>query len=173
MAILTGSEIKRQVELGNIRISGFDPERVGPNSYNLTLAPELVTYREYVLDCKIDNQTIPHKLTDDGLVLEPGIGYLGRTNEVTETSHFVPLLEGRSSFGRLFLNIHATAGFGDIGFKGFWTLELSVTQPLIVYPNMEICQIYFSTIEGAIDLHYKGKYQNNNGIQSSQIWREF
>ena len=135
MSILTGAEIKRQVMLGNIKIDGFDESRLGPNSYNLSLHPELLTYQEYVLDCKLENKTIGHTITDDGLVLEPGIGYLGRTMEKTATSHFVPMLEGRSSLGRLFLNIHATAGFGDIGFNGFWTLELSVTQPLIIYPK--------------------------------------
>lgn len=53
---------------------------------------------------------------EEGLLLEPDRLYLGRTNEYTYTEGFVPMLEGRSSVGRLGLFIHVTAGFGDVGF---------------------------------------------------------
>jgi deoxycytidine triphosphate deaminase len=58
----------------------------------------------------------------------------------------VPMLEGRSSTGRLGLFIHVTAGFGDIGFAGFWTLEIFCVQPVKIYPDVEICQIYYHDI---------------------------
>ena len=112
---------------------------------------------------------IPH----DGFLLEPNRLYLGRTIEYTETKTLVPMLEGRSSVGRLGLFIHVTAGFGDVGFKGFWTLEIFCIQPVSIYAGVEVCQIYYHTIEGEYDSYSNGKYQNNRGIQPSLLYRDF
>ncbi len=65
------------------------------------------------------------------------------------------MLEGRSSVGRLGLFIHVTAGFGDVGFAGYWTLEIFCVQPIRIYPNVEICQIYYHDIHGDYDLYSK------------------
>jgi dCTP deaminase len=83
------------------------------------------------------------------------------------------MLEGRSSIGRLGMFIHVTAGFGDVGFSGFWTLEIFVIQPLRIYPGVEICQIYYHNIDGAYDQYKSGKYQNNSDIQPSLLFRDF
>ena len=99
--------------------------------------------------------------------------YLGRTVEYTETDKYVPMLEGRSSIGRLGLYIHVTAGFGDVGFSGYWTLEMHCLQPIRIYPNVEICQIYYHTINGEYDLYSSGKYANNQGIQESRLYQDF
>lgn len=111
-------------------------------------------------------------------MLEPGRLYLGRTVEYTKTDGFVPMLEGRSSVGRLGVYIHVTAGFGDIGFSGYWTLEIQCVQPVRIYPGIEICQIYYHTIEGDYEKYGKGKYssgkyQNNTGIQPSLLYKDF
>ena len=107
------------------------------------------------------------------MLLQPGTLYLGRTAEYTRTDEFVPMLEGRSSVGRLGMCIHATAGFGDVGFVGYWTLEIFVVQPLIIYPGVEVCQIYYHTLDGDYDPYTSGKYQNNQGIQPSLMYRDF
>lgn len=106
-------------------------------------------------------------------MLEPGRLYLGRTNEFTRTDGFVPMLEGRSSTGRLGLFIHVTAGFGDVGFAGYWTLEIFCVQPIRIYPNVEICQIYYHDIHGEYEPYKSGKYQNNMGIQPSLLYKDF
>jgi dCTP deaminase len=98
--------------------------------------------------------------------------YLGRTVEYTKTTNLVPMLEGRSSVGRLGLFVHITAGFGDVGFAGYWTLEMFCIQPVIIYPNIEICQIYYHTIEGEYEPYSSGKYQGNTGIQPSLMYRD-
>ncbi|MGG7187036.1 dCTP deaminase, partial [Clostridium butyricum] len=112
-------------------------------------------------------------IRDDGLLLDPGNLYLGSTNDFTQTEKFVPMLEGRSSTGRLGLFIHVTAGFGDIGFAGYWTLEIFCVQPIRIYPNVDICQIYYHDIHGEYDLYNSGKYQNNTGIQPSLMYKDF
>jgi dCTP deaminase len=83
------------------------------------------------------------------------------------------MLEGRSSIGRLGLFVHVTAGFGDVGFSGYWTLEMFCIQPIRIYPNVEICQIYYHTIEGEYDSYISGKYQNNKGVQPSLLYKDF
>ena len=170
--ILSGKEINRRMGR-DIIIEPFNEEQVGPNSYNLCLHRELLVYTDKILDMKkrnnIDSLVIPH----DGLVLRPGKLYLGRTIEYTKTDFLVPMLEGRSSIGRLGLFVHITAGFGDVGFSGYWTLEISCIQPVRIYPSVEICQIFYHTIEGDYDRYKSDKYQNNKGIQPSLIYKEF
>jgi dCTP deaminase len=112
-------------------------------------------------------------IPEEGLVLEPGKLYLGRTMEYTGTDKYVPMLEGRSSIGRLGLFIHVTAGFGDVGFKGYWTLEIFCVQPIKIYSNVELCQIYYHSIEGAYDEYASGKYQNNESVQPSLLYKDF
>lgn len=83
------------------------------------------------------------------------------------------MLEGRSSVGRLGLSIHITAGFGDVGFRGYWTLELHCIEPIRIYPFVEICQIYYHTIKGDYVNYQSSKYQNNTGIQPSMMYLDF
>lgn len=156
-----------------IIITPFDEKRINPNSYNLSLADELLVYEQDELDMKKPNPTKQIVIPEEGLLLEPNRLYLGRTNEFTRTDRYVPMLEGRSSTGRLGLFIHVTAGFGDIGFAGYWTLEIFCVQPVRIYPNVEICQIYYHDIDGEYDLYSSGKYQNNSGIQASLMYKDF
>nr|WP_297572708.1 dCTP deaminase [uncultured Peptostreptococcus sp.] len=171
--ILSGKEILKNIKEKKIVIEPFDESKVNPNSYNLSLSDELLVYENDLLDMKIPNKTKKIKIPEEGLILEPNKLYLGRTNEFTKTEKFVPMLEGRSSTGRLGLFIHVTAGFGDIGFAGYWTLEIFCVQPIKIYPNTQICQIYYHDILGEYDLYKSGKYQNNTGIQPSLMYKDF
>lgn len=170
--ILSGKEIEKHIGK-EIIIEPYDKNRINPNSYNLSLSNELLVYDNDLLDMKKENKASKIIIPKDGLILEPNKLYLGRTNEFTKTDKFVPMLEGRSSTGRLGLFIHVTAGFGDIGFAGYWTLEIFCVQPIKIYPNVEICQIYFHDIHGDYDLYSSGKYQNNTGIQPSLMFKDF
>jgi len=170
--ILTGNEIKAQ--LGeNIVIEPFDEGQLNPNSYNLRLHNELLVYEEIVLDMRRPNRFGRDVIPEDGLVLNPNQLYLGRTGERTETRNYVPMLEGRSSVGRLGLFVHITAGFGDVGFRGFWTLEMFAVQPVRVYPGVPICQVFYHTLQGVVTEYHSDKYQNNQDIQPSLLFKEF
>ena len=170
--ILSGKEILKHMGK-EIVIEPFNENRINPNSYNLSLADELLVYENSDLDMKKPNPTKKIIIPEEGLLLEPNKLYLGRTNEFTKTDTYVPMLEGRSSTGRLGLFIHVTAGFGDIGFAGYWTLEIFCVQPVKIYPNVEICQIYYHDIGGEFELYKSGKYQNNTGIQPSLMYKDF
>ena len=169
--ILSGDAIHEKIGT-DIKIDPFNPENLNPNSYNLTLHQDLVTYEEVVLDMKKSNRIRRLEIPQSGLVLEPNRLYLGRTVERTETHNLVPMIEGRSSIGRLGLFVHVTAGFGDVGFKGFWTLEMFAIQPIRIYPGVSICQIFYHQIDGAIQEYCSDKYQNNCDIQPSLLYKE-
>lgn len=170
--ILSGIEIKKR--LGNeIIIEPYNEKYLNPNSYNLRLHHEFLIYEEETLDMKKPNKTRSLIIPEEGLLLEPGKLYLGRTLEFTKTEGFVPMLEGRSSIGRLGLFVHVTAGFGDVGFSGFWTLEIQCIQPIRVYAGVEICQIYYHSLQGDYEKYCSGKYQNNTGIQPSLLYKDF
>ncbi len=170
--ILSGIEIQRRLG-SDIAIEPFNPAQLNPNSYNLRLHDELLVYDEPVLDMKQPAATSSVVIPEEGMVLECGRLYLGRTAEYTVTRNLVPMLEGRSSIGRLGLFIHVTAGFGDVGFSGYWTLEMFCVQPIRIYAGVEICQIFYHTIEGEYRDYGNGKYQHNNGIQPSLLYRDF
>lgn len=171
--ILSGKEIEKRVG-SDILIEPYTAERLNPNSYNLRLDNKLAVYKSRVLDMKCENEIEYIEIPEEGLVLQPNTLYLGRTYERTVTKNLVPMLEGRSSVGRLGIAIHVTAGFGDVGFDGFWTLEIFCLQPVRIYPFVDIGQIYYHTIEGSYEEYGKsGKYQGNNGIQGSQMYKDF
>ncbi|MBX3421089.1 MAG: dCTP deaminase [Pirellulaceae bacterium] len=170
--ILSGEEIKRRLG-GDIKIEPFHPEQLNPNSYNLSLHDELLVYEEVVIDMKVPNRYRRIAIPAEGLVLSPNQIYLGRTIEHTETHNLVPMIEGRSSVGRLGLFVHVTAGFGDAGFKGHWTLEMFAVQPVRIYAGTQICQLFYHTLEGQVVEYRSGKYQNNRDIQPSLLYREF
>lgn len=170
--LLSGEEIKRNLNQ-KIVIRPYNPSQLNPNSYNLRLSNELLVYTENTLDMKKKNPTQSMTIPEEGLLLEPNKLYLGRTVEYTKTDGYVPMLEGRSSIGRLGLFVHVTAGFGDVGFAGYWTLEMYCIHPIRIYPDVEICQIYYHTIEGDYIEYSSGKYQNNVGVQPSLLYQEF
>ena len=170
--ILSGKTI--QDKLGKeIIIEPFCEKNLNPNSYNLSLHNELMVYENYELDMRVENKAKTIVIPEEGLLLKPGTLYLGRTAEYTETDKFVPMLEGRSSVGRLGLSVHVCAGFGDVGFKGYWTLEIHCVQPIRIYAGIGICQIYYHSIEGDYAPYISGKYQNNTGTQPSLMYKDF
>jgi len=154
-------------------IEPYEERLVNPNSYNLRLHHQLLVYDNNVLDMKTENKATMLEIPEEGLLLEKDKLYLGRTLEYTESHKHVPMLEGRSSIGRLGLFVHVTAGFGDVGFCGYWTLEMFCVQPIRIYAGVEICQVFYHSIEGEYDLYKSGKYQKNKGVQPSLLFKDF
>ncbi len=128
------------------------------------------------LDCALKPDTIDLEIPSEGLVLLPGIMYLGSTVEYTETHKHVPYLDGRSSAGRLSISVHATAGRGDVGFCNHWTMEITVTEPVRVYAGMKIGQLTYHTVDGTSEHSYATKPSCTYGMtkdpkpQESRMW---
>jgi dCTP deaminase len=155
--ILSDKRILEEIEAGNILIEPFDRKFLGSNSYDVHLGKCLATYNDRVLDARQHNEIRHFEIPEEGFVLHPGTLYLGVTLEYTETHKHVPFLEGKSSTGRLGIDIHATAGKGDVGFCNTWTLEISCTQPVRIYAGMPIGQLIYFAVEGETEVPYNKK----------------
>jgi len=155
--ILTDLQILEEIQKGTIKIEPYDRACLGTNSYDVHLGKYLATYKNRVLDAKSHNEIEHFEIGEEGFVLQPDTLYLGVTDEYTETLAHVPFLEGKSSVGRLGIDIHATAGKGDVGFCNTWTLEISVSQPVRVYAGMPIGQLIYFEVKGGIENSYNTK----------------
>lgn len=171
--ILTGSEIRKQVENGNIIIDPFNESMLTTNSYDFRLGNTLKLYKDLELDVKCNNEIIEITIPNDGLVLQPDKIYLGHTVEIIGSNKYVPIIRGKSSTGRIGLFVHITADLIDIGSVNQYTLMLHAVQPLKIYPGMLIGQVTFWTVDGKINSLYTGKYKGLMGPQHSQIYRDF
>lgn len=174
--ILSDQAILDAMEKGDIVIEPFDRACLGTNSYDVHLGRVLAVYRDATLDAKRHNQVEHFAIAERGYVLTPGRTYLGCTLEYTETHKHVPFLEGKSSTGRLGIDIHATAGKGDVGFCNHWTLEISVHQPVRVYAGMPIAQLIYFQVEGKVLQLYSNKqgakYNTRNPMPlESMMWK--
>jgi dCTP deaminase len=162
-AILTGREIEWEIEAQRIEIVPFVKERLGANSYDVTLSSYLYMLKDQEIDVRRPAETVGMGIPEDGLVLQPGRLYLGSTVERTNSPHHVPMYEGRSTMARYGISSHLSAGFGDIGFSGAWTLEITVIYPTRIYPNMRIGQVFFLMPEGSTEIKYAGGYSGHYG----------
>jgi dCTP deaminase len=174
--ILSDVTILNSIKEGKIVIEPFRRESLGTNSYDVHLGKTLAVYKDRVLDAKKHNQVEYFSIPPEGIVLEPGTLYLGVTEEYTESHEAVPFLEGKSSVGRLGIDIHATAGKGDVGFCNTWTLEISCVQPVRVYAGMPIGQLIYFAVEGSIENYYNkkqnAKYNQRTHVPvESMMWK--
>lgn len=203
--ILIKSAIEEGFREGSLVIDPFDPKQLNPNSYDLRLGDEVRVYGKSHatyegdrvkrlspinrvgrwLDAKQDNPSELYWMSPEGFDVEPGRVYLMHTLEVAGSTRYATQLNGKSSLGRLGLVVHATAGFGDVGFVGQWTLEMGVLGEAVrVYPGMLICQISFFALQGPQDLlaypysvdyqrggHYTGEHAR--GPVASRSWKQF
>lgn len=174
--ILSDREILEEIQKGTIVIEPFRPDCMGSNSYDVHLGKHLAQYEDDILDARKHNTIRHFEIPEEGYILLPGKLYLGVTEEYTETHAHVPFLEGKSSVGRLGIDIHATAGKGDVGFCNTWTLEISVSQPVRVYGGMPIGQLIYFEVKGQVENLYNRK-QNAKYTQKtirpveSMMWR--
>lgn len=155
--ILSDKQILEEIENKNIVIEPYDRDNLGTNSYDVHLGKWLAVYENDILDAREHNKITRIEIPEDGYTLLPSKLYLGVTEEYTETHKHVPFLEGKSSVGRLGIDIHSTAGKGDAGFCNTWTLEISVKQPVKIYAGMPVGQIIYFVIDGEIEVPYNTK----------------
>jgi dCTP deaminase len=200
--ILSDRAIVAAITQGDIEIDPFDRKQLNPASYDLTLGDEVAVYNRWVHlaeerahpgsnglylrravndlesqigDVKVEQTVVRTKIGDAGYILLPGIGYLLHTCEVVHVKKHVGAIDGKSSLGRLFVQVHATAGYVDPGWLGQLTLEATVTHPIRLYPGMRIAQIRFHTMVGEPLHPYDGQYKGDTarGPVASRAWRMF
>ena len=176
--ILSDKKIIEEIKKGNIVIKPFNLKNMGGNSYDVHLNKYFAQYKDKILDAKKHNKIKHFEIPENGFILKPGQLYLCTTEEYTETHKHVPFLEGKSSTGRLGIDIHATAGKGDVGFCGYWTMEISTSKPVRIYRGMPIAQLIYYVVEGKVNrLYHKranAKYSNKEKLpKESMMWKNF
>jgi dCTP deaminase len=155
--ILTGPEILAARARGEIIIEPFDEKRLGPNSYDFALGNRMRWYTGKILDARKENETDSGTIPNDGLVVTPDRLILCNTQEVMGSTHYVPIIRGRSSTGRLGLFIDITADLIDLGSINQWTLQLHAVLPVRIHAGMLIGQVTFWRAQGDRS-EYGGKY---------------
>jgi dCTP deaminase len=162
--ILTKQRIKEEVASGEITLEPFRPEQLNPNSYNYRLGHRIAVS---------DNPSAGHaawhrtEIPARGMLLTPGVVYLSVTEEVIGSRRYAMTLIGRSSLARLGLFLTITSDLGHVGSACRWTLELTVVQPLRVYPSMQIGQVAFWICDGPVHV-YEGRYQRDTCVNTSR-----
>ena len=175
--ILTHDDIIGAIEKGDIVIDPFNFDAIGVNSIDMHLSPFIVTL-EGIIEVRFPPDLTYKEIGADGLTLWPNRVYLASTTERTKTRKHVPIMHGKSSIARLGISVH-DAGFGDIGFEGHWTLELTVAQPVRVYAGIPICQLSFHEPKSLPTETYMQRKQssykdawNDPKPQPSKLWQK-
>lgn len=155
--ILSGPEIARRVQLGEIIIDPFVEAQLNPNSYNYRLGEQIARVDPAVSLGDYDREPVLRKIPPEGILLQPRHLYLATTDEAIGSNWFVTSLMGRSSVGRLGLFVQLTADLGHLGDAHRWTLELTCVQPVRIYAGMLLGQVSFWRPEGD-PVIYSGPY---------------
>jgi dCTP deaminase len=185
--ILSDRDILQEIEAGRIAIQPLERECIQPSSVDLHLGNQLLLFRNshrpYIdvkqpIDELMESQEVAY---GESFAVHPLEVLLASTYEsITLPEDLVARLEGKSSLARLGLQVHATAGFVDPGWRGRLTLELSnVTKfPILIYPGMKIVQISFMRMSSPVLVPYgsarlHSKYQGESGPTPSRYYQEF
>jgi dCTP deaminase len=185
--VLSDRSIREALASGRIRLDPLDLDLVQPASIDVRCDRRFRVFRNSrygFIDVKQPMPDLTELVTvagEDPFILHPGEFVLGATLErVTLGNDIVARLEGKSSLGRLGLQVHSTAGFIDPGFDGHVTLELSNVSnlPITIYPSMKVGQVSFLEMTGPADNPYGSgalgsKYQGQEGPTPSAYWRNF
>lgn len=185
MAVLSDNDIARELGYGELDVSPVDlEEQLQPNSIDIRLGEEfsLFASQETVIDPKQDLEEYYDyidRTSTDSIILNSGEFILGTTVEkFTIPDYLYAQLHGRSSIGRLGIEVHSTAGLIDSGYaEGEITLEIKNNnkRAIKLYPGMRIAQVVFHRLESSCSNPYseKGnKYQGQEGVVHSRLSEE-
>lgn len=180
--ILADASIRALIDSGALEFDPYDPDLVQPASVDVRLGGQFRVMRNSRLT-HIDPVTVDDGLMEtvdvaegDPFVLHPGEFALGHTAETLGLpDNVVGVVNGKSSLGRLGVQVHATAGFVDPGFRGVIVLELSnvATLPILLRPGMKVAQMVFQHLDRSAERPYGhpdlgSKYQGQQGAVSSR-----
>jgi dCTP deaminase len=162
-------------------IAPFNQAQLQPASYDFRLGNEFLTFTG--LSCDVidprDPSTFDMELSRLGEgeyfdLLPGGFALASSIETFCLPRMVVGQLGGKSSLGRLGLQVHSTAGFFDPGFNGQATLELSnlAHRPIRLNPGMLIAQMEFFRLESEPrrvygDKGLRNKYAGQNGPTAS------
>lgn len=180
--ILSDATLTELIENGQLGIEPFDPDAVQPASIDVRLGQQfsvMHSSRLTHIDPARTSEAVMESTTienGDAFVIHPGEFALGHTAErITLPDDLVGIVNGKSSLGRLGLQVHATAGFVDPGFSGTIVLEFSnvANVPILLRPGMKVAQLVFQKLDRSAARPYghpelRSKYQHQSGAVASK-----
>ncbi len=186
MAVLSDRDIKKALQEGKIAIREISPEQIGPSSVDLRLGNKFMVFKNSEVTHINPKETQTADLMEivevkegKSFIIHPGEFVLGNTMEYVKVpDSLVARLDGRSSWGRLGIVIHSTAGSVDPGFEGQLTLEIANISkvPVMLWPGMKICRITFEVLTSPSENPYNkrssSKYSGQKGPSVSRIFRD-
>ena len=191
MILESGDIFNRRINKRDLGIDPWDLKRLQPASYEISLSPQFLIFDptitfidsehpgDYTRWVNIDDDEQPWY--DLGAyILRPGEFVLGSSVEVfTFPDDLAGELTGRSSIGRMGIQVHSTAGFFDPGFNGTATLEISNISPVPIRlrPGLVIAQMRFVKLSRASQWAYghperRNHYQGQRGPTPSRLGQE-
>ncbi|MDQ0960146.1 dCTP deaminase [Streptomyces sp. B4I13] len=171
--ILTGPAIAAAIRAGEITIDPYDPARLSPNAYDWRLG-DTIRICDGDLDAAAPTSFTELTIPSSGLVLKPGVLYLGVTLERTGSETYAQILNGDRTIGALGIWVHVSAPLGHQGHAIRWTLEIRATRPARIYPAMTFGKLVFLTAFGtpASYQQQRAKYAVTDGIDISRLYEE-
>ena len=140
------------------------------------------TKPEEEIERDVSNYTEMITVSEDpfkgGFVLHPGTFVLASTLEYIRLPNDITArLEGRSSWARIGLLVHATAGFVDQGYSGTLTFELCNLglTPIKLYVGLRLAQLcFYQTMESLHPYANRpyAKYMGQIGPAPSYFYKE-
>lgn len=175
--ILTAAAIADAQQAGDILIDPYNPARLSPNAYDWRLGEQIricAGATGVVLDAAAPTEYTETTIPAAGIVLRPGVLYLGVTHERTGSERYAQLINGDRTIGALGIWVHVSAPLGHVGHAIRWTLEIRVARPVRVYPLMTFGKIVFLETYGNPDSYQRttAKYARTDGIDISRLHEE-
>ncbi len=187
MAVLSDRDIKKALKEGKIVITDMQEDQINPASVDLRLGNQFRVFKHaevtHIDPKNMNSSNDLMKLVEidprTPFIIHPGEFVLGITEEYVKLpDDLVGRLDGKSSWGRLGIVIHSTAGTVDPGFEGKLTLEIANISkvPVCLYPSTKICKITFDTLTSPSELPYNkrkdSKYMKQKSPEASRISSE-
>jgi len=167
--LLTGPEIVRRRQVGDLVIEPFDPRQVEQNSYGFRLGPRLLEWHAASFDAaEPPAPAVASTIPLDGVLLQPNRLYLGETAEVIGSNRYACELYGNLSIAALGVWIQVSAPLGHTGAIVRWTLEIRVSQPIRLRAGMLIGKLAFWDVHGDV-LPYHGRYLDSVAVTPSRL----
>jgi dCTP deaminase len=192
--VLSDQEIIEEILSGSLLITPLlnGKEQIGSSSIDVRLGTEfryIKTSKQSHFDLSLEIDMIKEQIESysevvhinplNPFILHPNDFVLASTLEyIIIPKHLTARLEGRSTWGRVGLQVHSTAGFVDPGFEGSLTFELHNMGKLALplYPGTRVGQLSFHRIKEARKLYtQKGaqKYDKVTGPKNSMFFDEY
>jgi dCTP deaminase len=162
--MLSDKGILKAMDKGLIHIDPFNPNHLGPNSYDVCLGN---WFYDVLWNQDGPNFMGPTWVNDGEKVWIPvGGTLLGMTKEVVGThKRIVAQMHSRSSTMRSGISVCMDAGLGDVGYDNHWTVELSAHVTGLYSPFLIVgerfAQFSFQDTVSDVMKEYSGQYVKN------------